>query len=144
MDKLQEIESFARELVNEYLPDYTFKIVDSKQFLGQCSYTKKEIRLERKHALKSSEASVLDTILHEIAHGLTPYNGHNKKWQAKCIEVGAIPRRYGLGWSDKEGNTWEKYCPNNCSSSKYKRKPKYKLAKCENCDEILRIKRIYE
>lgn len=36
---------------------------------------------------------VADTILHEIAHALTPGSGHGSAWKLKCIEIGADPQR---------------------------------------------------
>jgi predicted SprT family Zn-dependent metalloprotease len=40
------------------------------------------------------EAEITDTLLHEIAHALVgPRHGHDLVWQAKCIEIGARPKR---------------------------------------------------
>jgi predicted SprT family Zn-dependent metalloprotease len=41
----------------------------------------------------NSDAEVLDTLLHEIAHALTPGDGHMARWKAKCVEIGAKPQR---------------------------------------------------
>jgi hypothetical protein len=35
---------------------------------------------------------VMDTILHEIAHALTP-GGHTKAWKATAAAIGATPKR---------------------------------------------------
>jgi hypothetical protein len=40
-----------------------------------------------------TEEEVLDTILHEIAHGLTPGNGHDDVWIRKAIEIGCSGKR---------------------------------------------------
>jgi hypothetical protein len=40
-----------------------------------------------------TEEEVLDTILHEIAHGLTPGNGHDEVWRRKAIEIGCNGKR---------------------------------------------------
>lgn len=40
-----------------------------------------------------SETKVLDTILHEIAHGLTPGHGHDHVWRSKAISIGCNGER---------------------------------------------------
>ena len=40
-----------------------------------------------------TEAEVLDTILHEIAHGLTPGHGHDYIWQSKALSIGCNGKR---------------------------------------------------
>ena len=42
---------------------------------------------------------VRETILHEIAHLLTPKHGHNRIWSDKCKEIGGIGTRY---WNSGE------------------------------------------
>ena len=39
------------------------------------------------------EAKVLDTILHEIAHGLTPGHGHDYVWRSKALSIGCNGER---------------------------------------------------
>ena len=40
-----------------------------------------------------TEEQVLNTILHEIAHGLTPGHGHDEVWRRKAIEIGCDGKR---------------------------------------------------
>ncbi len=35
----------------------------------------------------------VSVLLHEIAHALTPRDGHGPKWRAMCVRVGARPTR---------------------------------------------------
>jgi predicted SprT family Zn-dependent metalloprotease len=74
-----------------------FKLLDSgwyftfdsaKRRFGCCSYRMKCISLSKYLVLINDEARVKDTILHEIAHALTPGHGHDKVWKAKAIEIG--------------------------------------------------------
>lgn len=41
----------------------------------------------------NEESEVQNTVLHEIAHALTPEHGHDGMWQAACMLVGAKPVR---------------------------------------------------
>lgn len=43
------------------------------------------------HVQRDIYDDLLDTLLHEIAHALTPGDGHGKLWQAKAMELGARP-----------------------------------------------------
>jgi len=64
---------------------------------GQCfSRTKKLIQLQPTYVELNEESSVRNTILHEIAHALTPNHNHNKFWKRKAIEIGCDGKRcYG-------------------------------------------------
>jgi SNF2 family DNA or RNA helicase len=57
-------------------------------FLGLCMYKDKCIIINAHHIDIHPDAEVKDTILHEVAHALTPGNGHNDVWAAKAREIG--------------------------------------------------------
>lgn len=61
---------------------------------GRCHGGRKRIELSG-HVMRDWPiAEVIDTILHEIAHALTPNDaGHGDEWRAKCREIGARPDR---------------------------------------------------
>jgi hypothetical protein len=58
--------------------------------LGGCFYKTKLIYV--KVWPGQSRASVRETLLHEIAHALTPRNGHGLRWQRKARELGVSDR----------------------------------------------------
>jgi len=60
----------------------------TKPFLGLCSYKDKCIILNAHHIDLHPAEEVKDTILHEIAHALTPGHGHNSVWANKARELG--------------------------------------------------------
>jgi predicted SprT family Zn-dependent metalloprotease len=96
----------------------------AKSTHGRCSHGSKTIMLNFHWVRKNDEEFVLDTILHEIAHALTPGAKHGPAWKAKAKELGARPTQYDY---ESEGldYRWEIIC-DHCKSSlgKYHRKPK--------------------
>lgn len=89
----------ALELANEQLAIHGLvaegwrvkMYMNTDRMVGQCNYSKKLIRLHRLGVYLNTREHVLDTILHEIAHALTPYQMHGPKWKAKAVELGATP-----------------------------------------------------
>ena len=60
----------------------------NSRFLGMCSYKDKCIILSAHHIDIHPSPDVKDTILHEIAHALTPGELHNEVWAAKAKSIG--------------------------------------------------------
>jgi len=61
-------------------------------YIALCDHTNKRIIISIPHLNARSEAELMDTIRHEIAHALVGHgHGHNAIWQAKAIELGAKP-----------------------------------------------------
>ncbi len=91
--------SDARVLAHDLLqthnlePDWSFRFDHAKRRFGCCNYTKKEISLSKHLTQLNSKEQVTETLLHEIAHALTPGDHHGKKWQAKCLELGITAER---------------------------------------------------
>lgn len=78
------------------LSDWTGGLDNSRQRFGLCQPGKKHISLSRPLCELNSEDEVRDTILHEIAHALAWQRhgegcGHDKRWKAICVEIGARP-----------------------------------------------------
>lgn len=71
----------------------------SKREFGRCCWSTKTITLSRPLCEANAIEQVKDTILHEIAHALTPFQYHNGIWKMKCIEIGARPIRC-FSWDD--------------------------------------------
>jgi predicted SprT family Zn-dependent metalloprotease len=75
------------------LADWAFRFDHARRRFGSCRMRAKLITLSRMLTLLNSETQVRDTILHEIAHVLTPGDGHGQRWKDKCVEIGARPER---------------------------------------------------
>ena len=87
----------ALRLMAEHgLHDWRFEFDHARRRFGCCKYRAKAITLSRPLTLLNAEDQVRDTVLHEIAHALTPGDGHGAKWRAACVRIGARPQRcYG-------------------------------------------------
>ena len=75
------------------LGDWTFKFDRAKRRFGACNYTTRTISLSRTLTRLNDDAAVRETLLHEIAHALTPGAAHGPAWQAKCLEFGISVQR---------------------------------------------------
>jgi predicted SprT family Zn-dependent metalloprotease len=84
----------ALELMKQHgLSDWSFRFDHARRRFGSCRTRAKVITLSRPLTFLNDEAQVRDTVLHEIAHALTPEDGHGEVWKRKCREIGADPRR---------------------------------------------------
>ncbi len=111
------------DLIEEHLPAFvydnrwSFKFDKAKRRAGCCNYSKRTISLSRHFVELNSEDEVRLTILHEIAHALTPGHHHDAVWKAKCAELGgATSRCYDTAGNGRsvvmaEGK-WRAVCPN--------------------------------
>lgn len=98
--KLVEIQALAQRLIVKHLPDplyddcseWGFAWNDRIGALGCCHYKVKIIYLSKRWCRNLPDSEILDTILHEIAHALTPNDkSHGAEWKAACIRIGAKP-----------------------------------------------------
>lgn len=89
-----------------------------KSSFGVCNYKNKEIQLSSITIPVMSDEGIEDTIIHEIAHALTPGQHHNNVWKRKCIELGGSGKR--LGGTEKYKDGIEGHIASKESISKYK------------------------
>ena len=90
-----DAQQLAVGLIQEHgLIGWRFRFDHARRRFGCCRSSEKTITLSRPLTILNSCAQVRDTILHEIAHALTPGDGHGVKWRAKCREIGADPKRW--------------------------------------------------
>lgn len=124
----------ARKLLEEHgLNGWRVHLSRSVRRLGFCDYTDRVIGLSRHHIEHGAEAEVRDTILHEIAHALTPGDAHGTRWQAKCVEIGAAPRRTIDSASvTMPDPAYRLVCPNCGYAIGYYRRPR-KRWWCKTC-----------
>lgn len=93
--KLNDVEILAIALLKENnLNDWTFYFDTAVKRFGCCRQYRKNISLSRKLVEMNNIDVIKNTILHEIAHALTPGHNHNIIWERKAIELGCDGQRY--------------------------------------------------
>lgn len=111
--ELTKVEILAKELMQKYgLDDYRFLFDTAVDRFGFCNNTDKIISLSGKLTELNEWPQIQDTILHEIAHALTPHCSHNEVWQRVAKAIGANGKRC---YDDAEVETpmakWTAKCP---------------------------------
>ena len=131
--QLSLAQAAARKLMDQHgLQYWHFEFDSSKRRFGVCKRRKQTISLSRAIVLLNDESEVLDTILHEIAHAMTPGHHHDFVWKAKCIEIGAQPRRcYSADNVVQPEMSWTGTCP-NCKKS-FRRTKMSRLSRWQAC-----------
>lgn len=86
---MADAKTLAELYIEQHLDSsWTFLWNDRETAFGMCSYRDKTIQLSSKLVKFESEDSVEQTILHEIAHALTPGTGHGAMWKAVARRLG--------------------------------------------------------
>jgi hypothetical protein len=96
--KIQFAEKLANQLLDEHnltKEGWSFKWNNSKRNFGLCRYSSKTIELSRVLSEHQTSDQIKDTIVHEIAHALTPGSGHGQKWKLMAMKLGIEPNRLG-------------------------------------------------
>lgn len=91
----ESLTDLTRNLMDFHdLHDWKIRIGTAKNFAGMCDFSRKQITMSLFLANARSRENTVDTILHEIAHALTPKDGgHGKEWKAVASRIGANPSR---------------------------------------------------
>lgn len=91
---LHEAENLAKWLIHQHAPPgWRFGWNRRKRAFGVCNYQHKRISLSVYLTQTEPPASVRNTIIHEIAHAITPGNGHGAAWRDQCLAMGGVPKR---------------------------------------------------
>lgn len=87
-------QGLARSLMLQHgIGHWQFALDRSKRRFGQCRYRTQTISMSRHLIELNSEDRVRQTLLHEIAHALTPNAGHGYAWQLVARQLGCPPVR---------------------------------------------------
>lgn len=107
---------------------------------GEIKHVPVKITLSRHYAELRPMDETVATIMHEIAHALTPGDGHGDRWKWKCIELGIQPTRCGAASARPEPKTHGK-CSHCDYVYKINRLP-LKVYICPNCTHLSQLERI--
>src|SRR3990167_4704474 len=92
--ELPKAKQLAQELMRKHgLQDWTFHFDKAIRRFGMTKIKVKTISLSARLTELNNEEKVKDTILHEIAHALTPKAGHNWKWKMTAKSIGGNAQR---------------------------------------------------
>lgn len=113
----------GRRLMNQHgLGGWVLTYDRSVRRAGCCMYSKQTISLSRALTQSRPEAEVRNTILHEIAHALTPGHGHDRVWQRKAREIGCDGNRtYSTAAENLPEPKWVGVCPNGHTAKRHRR-----------------------
>jgi predicted SprT family Zn-dependent metalloprotease len=91
--ELAPARQLALDLMQQHgVGDWRFRFDHARRRLGCCHYGSRTISLSQPLTMLNPEATVRDTLLHEIAHALTPGAGHGPAWRLCAASLGARPR----------------------------------------------------
>lgn len=76
-----------------YAQGWRFHLIHAKRTLGMCRYKKRQICVSSNHIRLNPKDQIMNTIFHELAHAITPGDGHGKRWKQACVKLGAKPER---------------------------------------------------
>jgi predicted SprT family Zn-dependent metalloprotease len=132
---LVEAEILAKRLISKYVPEYSFKWNRAKGINGICHYRTKTIELSAPLSALRTREAVHITIMHEIAHALTPTDGgHGDLWKMQMMRFGLPTDRCS---KDKVDRThlakWKMVCISCKHDAYFMRKPKYARS-CGKCN----------
>jgi predicted SprT family Zn-dependent metalloprotease len=145
LSKAHDLAIRLMEKHNLIIAGWRFQFDNAKRRFGCCKYRSKMITLSKYLTELNNETRIRNTILHEIAHALTPGQHHNNVWRSKAREIGCdgercysalaveVPKARYVAVCPGCGNTFTKHrirkiinqsC-GRCSGGRYN--PKYKI-----------------
>lgn len=104
---------------------------------GTTDYKTKCISLAPIYVSKASDTDVQNTILHEIAHALTPGHKHDAVWKSKAKSIGCNGDRCHNVDVRTKPIKFLLRCPTGCTSVPSLTNKRKKDYKCDLCKEIL-------
>lgn len=119
------------------LAGWKIEIDRAKKRLGCCHTAQKVISFSRHFIRLNGVEAMRDTILHEVAHALTPKDrGHGRAWRIMAAKIGAEPRRCNVDAVEPEGR-YVVDCPCGSTHDRHKRPPAPGTRRCKRSGKLL-------
>lgn len=111
--------------------------------IGLCDYSNKTIHLSTvfMRGANCNYKKVKRSLLHEVAHALTPGHGHNQTWKQMCRRIGGDDRLSAS--MDLPGMDWAMYCRKCGWRQEMTKKPDVRNKVCMGCNQQPRVKYIH-
>ena len=135
--KKEAVTKLAEQHIKFFLEDeghynWTFKFTNKKRSFGTCHYINMEISLSWELIHGETMEAIEQTILHEIAHALTPGHRHDIIWKAKALSIGVVNpssrRESTASKEDQPAPSWVMVFEGEIVANYYKR-PRRSLAR---------------
>ena len=134
-----QVKEMAKELFAKHGLDkqgWRLEFDTAKRRNGVCRYATKTIGISLHYMKLNTPELVRDTLLHEIAHALTPRDaGHGRQWKQMCAEIGAMPVavKQGMNIQQVHGK-WQATCPGcNKIRSRHRQPQRGARYSCPDC-----------
>lgn len=129
--------TLALDLMRQHGVTHTFRWSNATTFAGQVVPSKRLLQLSKPWVAANTEESVRDTILHEIAHVLSPpiwrngrWSKHGPEFKRTLLSIGGDGRtttkRTDVSVRKPKANRYEARCPGHGTphvAARYARKP---------------------
>ena len=110
-----------------------FNFDRAKTRFGCCDYRNKVISMSKYLTPSRTFAQNRNTILHEIAHALTPGHHHDAVWEMKALEIGADGNRCGKMDADAERPAYRWVATHECGLYVGMHRAPGRVRSCNNC-----------
>lgn len=88
MDFAEADRESRKILARHGLSDWGVIFEDDPRYLGVCRYAQRHITLQASMVARANRfGEIFGTVLHEVAHALTPGAGHGPVWVRKVREL---------------------------------------------------------
>lgn len=131
--EIKRAKMMAIDLMTYYgLNGWYFTFDNAYRRHGLCRPRTKTISLSKIATKLNGEDIVLNTILHEIAHALTPRSHHGSEWRRKALEIGCNGERCVTSDAIQAPHKFNGVCPNCGHTTKAFRRRNSACASCCN------------